>query len=102
MESSHPLPDYRSPASFLKCSDSNTLKFGLYISSHVDKNSNVLLFLTVNTPSTQSTPVVVEQPTSQPELTDEYYANLAQWGMEFVADRTAGTDPGVGLAGQLE
>lgn len=47
---------------------------------------------TVNTPSTQSTPVVVEQPTSQPELTDEYYANLAaQWGMEFVADGTIGT-----------
>lgn len=42
---------------------------------------------TVNTPSTQSTPVVVEQPTSQPELTDEYYANLcASWGVEFGGD----------------
>ena len=44
---------------------------------------------TVNTPTTQSTPVVVEQPTSQPELTDEYYANLAaQWGVEFLGDGT--------------
>ena len=33
------------PACFLKCSDSNTLKFGLYISSQVAKNSSVLLFL---------------------------------------------------------
>ena len=32
------------PASFLKCSDSNTLKSGLYNSSHVDKNSRVFLF----------------------------------------------------------
>ena len=33
------------PTCFLKCSDSNTLKFGLYNSSQAVKKSKVLLFL---------------------------------------------------------
>ena len=33
------------PACFLNCSDSNTLKLGLYICSHTDKYSKVPRFL---------------------------------------------------------
>lgn len=54
-------------------------------------------------PSQPTTPVVVEQPTSQPELTDEYYANLAaQWGVEYIGDVSGASGPGTQGVGRLE